>query len=226
MAKNAESGWLRPSGFRHSRSSKDTMSKASLYDSHGDILVTKVHKPNSLEHLHPTRFGPRPKTAWNRYTRPSTAGSSRPQSRASRPQSAPLGGRPSTVGSMASTNFSGTTKKSMVDEMIDGDRGPPMVGVTTYPYTRAQKQYLSDFRSLVATSIDHPYMATTGFNVASVPHHLLRGSAYDDDRMARMAGFTGKWRSEYKLSYPVKSYVEAKNVLPTGVRSEQVQFLG
>ena len=32
------------------------------YDTHGDVLAIKVHKPNSLEHLRPTRFQ-RPKTA-------------------------------------------------------------------------------------------------------------------------------------------------------------------
>ena len=110
-----------------------------------------------------------------------------------------------------------------MDETIDGDRGPKMVGVITYPYTRSQQEYLADFRSLIASSIDHPYMATTAFNVASVPHDVLSGSNYDDDRMG---GIHKKWTSEYKRSFPIKSYVASKNAAPSGVRSEQVQFLG
>lgn len=110
-----------------------------------------------------------------------------------------------------------------MDETIDGDRGPAMVGVTSYPYTRAQRYYLEDFRALVASSIDHPFMATTAFNKSSVPHELLSGSNYDDDRMG---GIGKKWSSEYKRSFPIKSYVEAKNASSSGVRSEQFQFLG
>ena len=124
---------------------------------------------------------------------------------------------------MASTSVS---NKSKTDQMIDGDIGPKMDGVLTYPYTRSQRLYLGDFRALVATSIDHPFMTTTGFNSASVPHDLLSGSNYDDDRMQVIAGRNGKWHSEYKLSYPRKSYVEAKNALASGVRGEQVRFLG
>jgi hypothetical protein len=247
----------------------------SLYDSHGDVLVTKVctqpahtspdraarqlpwlrqwpprlfsrqaagqllthflcvrrvvqvHKPNSLEHLRPNRFGPRPTTAWSRYTN-SSQGSRRPQSR-QRPQSAPMMGRDVQRAMSAPSIASGmtrTSKKSVMDETIDGDRGPAMVGVTTYPYTRSQRYYLEDYRALVASSIDHPYMATTGFNMSSVPHGVLSGMNYDDDRMQVVAGRDGKWHSECKLSYPRRSYVEAKNMAASGVRGEQIQFLG
>lgn len=129
-----------------------------------------------------------------------------------------------TAPSIAST--SNVSKKSMMDETIDGDRGPPMIGVKSYPFNRSQQLYLSDFRALVASSIDHPYVATAGFNVASCPHDLLRGSNYDDDRMAAQTGHFQKWKSEYKKSYPYKSYIEAKNAEGSGVRSEQFQFLG
>lgn len=114
-------------------------------------------------------------------------------------------------------------RKTAIARLIDGDSGPPMSGVTTYPYSRAQQLYLEDFRALVAGSIDHPFMSTTGFNVGSVPHDLLSGSNFDDDRMG---GIHKKWNSEYSRSYPFKSYHAAKNAAPSGVRSEQVQFLG
>ena len=128
---------------------------------------------------------------------------------------------------MSAPSIAGSTKskKSVTDQMIDGDTGPPMVGVTTYPYLRAHRYYMEDFRALVASSIDHPYMATTGFNVGSCPHGLLSGMNYDDDRMQVIAGRNGKWHSESKLSYPSKSYVEAKNMLASGVRGEQIRFI-
>jgi hypothetical protein len=114
-------------------------------------------------------------------------------------------------------------QKSEMGRLIDGDTGPAMTGVTTYPYSRAQQLYLEDFRALVAGSIDHPFMATTAFNCPSIPHGLLSGSNYDDDRMG---GVEKKWRSEYRRSFPLKSYVASKNAESSGVRSEQFQFLG
>ena len=66
-------------------------------------------------------------------------------------------------------------------------------------------------------------MATTAFNRASVPHDILYGSNFDDDRMG---GIEKKWTSEYKRTYKQKSYKASKNALSSGVRSEQVQFLG
>ena len=121
---------------------------------------------------------------------------------------------------MASTSVS---SKSKTDQMIDGDIGPKMGGVLTYPYTRSQRLYLGDFRALVATSIDHPFMTTTGFNSASVPHDLLSGSNYDDDRMG---GIQKKWCSEYRREFLKKSIIESRKAGSSGVRSELVQFLG
>ena len=141
-----------------------------MFDSHGDVLVTKVHKPNSLEHLRPNRYGNRPTTAWSRYTN-SSRGSSRP-----RPSSA------------APTTTSQQTTKSLMDQKIDGDYGPKMTGVISYPYSHSQKLYMQDFRALVAGSIDHPYVVSTGFNTASIPYDLLSGSNFDDDRMGARRG--------------------------------------
>ena len=217
----------------------------SMFDSHGDVLVTKVHKPNSLEHLRPNRYGNRPTTAWSRYTN-SSRGSSRP-----RPSSA------------APTTTSQQTTKSLMDQKIDGDYGPKMTGVISYPYSRSQKLYMDDFRALVAGSIDHPYVVSTGFNTASIPYDLLSGSNFDDDRMgarrgsqrffvfsalrpaarapsflvvrswaerprrlALAGGIKKKWTSETRRQFEKKDMVESKKVLATGVRSECVQFLG
>jgi len=65
-------------------------------------------------------------------------------------------------------------------------------------------------------------MPTTAFNRASVPHDILYGSNFDDDRL----GAQKKWRSEYRRAFVEKSMVESKKRLSSGVRSEQVQFLG
>jgi hypothetical protein len=193
---------------------------ASFYDSAADVLVCKVHKMNSLEHLKANRFGPRPTSAASsRFSGYSTGASSvSMQQRRPRPQSAMP--RMQGASSVASTVAS---SKTVMQKKIDGDEGPAMIGVSTCPYTRPQKQYLDDFQSVVATTIDHPYMATTAFNRASVPHDLLYGSNFDDDRLG---GRERKWRSEYCRSYAPKSYVDSKRALCSGVRSEQFQFLG
>lgn len=129
--------------------------------------------------------------------------------------------RPQTAGARLQPDFGGN--KSLAQKNIDGEYGPEMIGVTTYPFSRSQRQYLTDFRVLVAGSVTHPYMSTTGFNVGSVPHNLLAGSNFDDDRMG---GIQKKWNSEYRRQFLKKSYNEAKSTLATGVRSECVQFLG
>ena len=209
----------------------------SLYDSMGDVLVTKVrpsppfpfpvlatliaslaiknitqvHKANSLEHL---TLRKRPSTAGSsRSSRPGTA-----MTRSSRPGSAVS--RPPTV---ASTVRTARSDKTEIRKLIEGDEGPPMIGVTTYPYTRLQREYLEDFESLAATTLDHPYMATTAFNVSSVPHDLLFGSNFDDDKLG---GIERKWKSEHTLAYYEKSIVASKKAHGSGVRSEQFQFLG
>lgn len=83
--------------------------------------------------------------------------------------------------SQPSLEFSGI--KSLAQKNIDGEMGPKMIGVTTYPYSNPQRLYLQDFRALVANTITHPYMATTGFNVGSAPHDILAGAALDRPRM-------------------------------------------
>ena len=173
--------------------------------------ITQVHKANSLEHL---TLRKRPSTAGSsRSSRPGTA-----MTRSSRPGSAVS--RPPTV---ASTVRTARSDKTEIRKLIEGDEGPPMIGVTTYPYTRLQREYLEDFESLAATTLDHPYMATTAFNVSSVPHDLLFGSNFDDDKLG---GIERKWKSEHTLAYYEKSIVASKKAHGSGVRSEQFQFLG
>ena len=129
----------------------------------------QVHKANSLEHMRPRR---RPPSAAPKRTAPQipiipglTQPRRRPQSAAARFYSGP-------------PPLEFPNGKSLRQKTIDGEsgEGPAMKGVTTYPYSRSQLMYLADFRCLVAGTITHPYMATTGFNSASVPHNLLAGA--------------------------------------------------
>ena len=53
-----------------------------------------------------------------------------------------------------------------------------MIGVQTYPYSLSQNIYRADFETLVATTITHPYMATTIMTRGSTPHNILTGSAF------------------------------------------------
>ena len=186
----------------------------------------QVHKKNSIDHM----------------SRPaSTASIARPASQAS------VGSRrsratPSRAGSTASrasakavtpswmiargegsvprdVTYSG---KTPLQKLIDGDTGPPMIGVSTYPYSVAQKLYKDDFEQMVASSITHPYIAGTSFNVNSAPHDLLEGSALKNvDR-----GNIHKWVSTYKRDYVPKDVKEAFNAKAVGLRSEQAVFVG
>ena len=186
----------------------------------------QVHKKNSIDHM----------------SRPaSTASIARPASQAS------VGSRrsratPSRAGSTASrasakavtpswmiargegsvprdVTYSG---KTPLQKLIDGDTGPPMIGVSTYPYSVAQKLYKDDFEQMVASTITHPYIAGTSFNVNSAPHDLLEGSALKNvDR-----GNIHKWVSTYKRDYVPKDVKEAFNAKAVGLRSEQAVFVG
>ena len=51
-----------------------------------------------------------------------------------------------------------------------------MIGVSTYPYSRAQSSYREDFEQLVASTITHPYISTTNMSQGSCPHNLLTGA--------------------------------------------------
>jgi len=187
-----------------------------MFDSHGDVLAIKVHKPNSLDHLRRNR----PRTAMQR---PGTAHTSHMPLPASaqlarvRPQSAAPRLQPYSQPGTFSDASSYSTK-SNAQKNIDGELGPKMIGVTTYPYSNPQRQYLQDFRALAAKTITHPYIATAGNNAGSSPHDLLAGTNFDDDRFSAQK----KWRSEAARSYIKKSIVESKGAYGCGIRSEQI----
>jgi len=112
--------------------------------------------------------------------------------------------------------------KSEIQKIIDGVTGPPMTGVATYPFSANERHYKEDFRALVASQVTHPFMAITSFNVPSVPHHLLRGSAFDDGKLCKHK----EWSSEYKRAYPQKSATVAFKMRANGLRSEEMMFVG
>lgn len=149
-----------------------------------------------------------------------------------RPPSTSSGGRrvrPQSAGARLSTpqryDEFPPKPKSETQRNIDGEMGPAMIGVTTYPFSRSQRLYLQDFRALVAGTITHPYMSTASHGTpgTSVPHDLLAGSNFDDDRMG---GFEKKFRSEHSRAYTVLDararIVLAKTAASCGVRSEQM----
>merc|ERR1712226_525336 len=75
----------------------------------------------------------------------SLRGSMRPQSAAPRLQ--PFA-QPDTFSDMSSYST-----KSKAQKDIDGEAGPKMIGVTTYPFSNPQRQSLMDFRAVAAKTI-------------------------------------------------------------------------
>lgn len=199
---------------------------------HGDLLVTRTHKSTSLEHLMPPS---RPASASGRpRSRPSSKRSSRPASampsiRGSQPASLPPSIPPSWA-SLYSGDYKPSTEKSVahlrsnpsvksaLQSAIDGDSGPAMIGVSSYPYSATQRNYIDDFEMLVASTITHPYIGSTCFNKGSSPHNLMRGSNF--------APSYDIFQSTAARSWVPKSYKQAFNTKASGVRSEQVRFLG
>ena len=74
------------------------------------------------------------------------------------------------------TSLRSSAVKTDLQKAIDGDTGPAMIGVASYPYSATQKNYLDDFEMLVASTITHPYIGSTCFNKGSAPHNLLTGA--------------------------------------------------
>ena len=111
-------------------------------------------------------------------------------------------------------------RKSAMQRSIDGELGPKMTGVIHYPYSTSQRIYLSDFRAMVAGSVTHPYATTALHGSGSIPHNILSGSNFDDDRVCG----NPLWHSEQERAYPRKSLIYSKTLLATGVRSECTQF--
>ena len=139
---------------------------------HGDLLLSRVHKHNSLEYLQPVK-GSRPGSA---ASRPRSAASSKGAGRSSRPASAVPKSASVAPSYNSITSLRSSAVKTDLQKAIDGDTGPAMIGVASYPYSATQKNYLDDFEMLVASTITHPYIGSTCFNKGSAPHNLLTGA--------------------------------------------------
>jgi len=180
-----------------------------MTNTHGDLLVKSVHKTNSLDHLMRGGIASRPSSA----QRPRSAASrpssgrprSRPQSAAPTRQATPAASRQASNSriSSAQPSYRSSLEKTELQKKIDGDTGPAMIGVSTYPYSRSQSSYREDFEMLVASTITHPYISTSVCGAASSPHNLLTGSNF--------ALTYNYWDSEYKRTYKPKSYTQAFN---------------
>ncbi len=105
---------------------------------------------------------------------------------------------------------------------IDGEFGPVMTGVVHYPSSQSQRLYMSDFRSICAGTITHPFVTTTLAGAGSLPHNILSGSNYDDDKVNKNAN----WVSEQQREFTRPSLTASAKVTPVGVRAECMQFLG
>ena len=100
-----------------------------------------------------------------------------------------------------------------IQRFIVGELGAaPMRGVQTFPYTVPQRVYHKDFSAIVASQIQHPYMATAK-PCGSTPHNILSGSGYSDKSACV---------SEHDSAYSYKSFVAARQAKPSGVRVEQI----
>jgi hypothetical protein len=118
--------------------------------------------------------------------------------------------------------FESDRGRSRLQRTIDGEFGPPMTGVLHYPFSQAQRLYLEDFRSVVAGTITHPFVTTTRPGAGSLPHNILSGSNYDDDKVNKNAN----WVSEQQREYVSKDLTAAAKINAVGVRAECIQFLG
>ena len=149
-----------------------------MANTHGDLLVKSVHKNNSLDHLM-RGTGSRPPSAQRPRSSASSTGRprSRAQSAAPTRQATPLSRQaPTNRTSSAQPSWRTSLEKTELQKRIDGDTGPAMIGVSTYPYSRTQSSYREDFEQLVASTITHPYISTTNMGQGSCPHNLLTGA--------------------------------------------------
>ena len=92
-----------------------------------------------------------------------------------------------------------------------------MIGVTSYPYSIPQNIYRTDFETLVAATITHPYVCATSNNKGSAPHNILTGSNF--------APTYDYFRTTAQRSWTAKSYRESANTKASGIRSESVRFV-
>ena len=74
---------------------------------------------------------------------------------------------------------------------------------------------------MASNTITHPFVLSTVAGHGSIPHNILGGSNFDDDKLG---GIKAKWVTETERAFDKKPM--HTKVLATGVRSECVQFLG
>lgn len=182
----------------------------------------KAVEPNFAIRTHSAR-------SMQRSFRPSSAAfTGRPMSALIRPASR-VGSRPQTADPRnASRNNSRAStpaaNKTPMQRAIDGDTGPPMLGISGMALTELEKMYRDEFEGVLVASCDHPYVSTTSWNKSSIPHNMLTGNALSP------CYFSTAWASEYQLGFYARSRKEqmaANSALnAVGVRSEQVRHLG
>merc|ERR1711865_81499 len=80
----------------------------------------------------------------------------------------PLSRQASNRTSSAQPSYRSSLEKTELQKKIDGDTGPAMIGVSSYPYSRSQSSYREDFEMLVASTITHPYISTTNMGETRV----------------------------------------------------------
>ena len=192
-----------------------------MANTHGDLLVKSVHKHSSLDHLMRGGIGSRPPSAQQR-PRSSASSSGRPRSRATSAaptrQATPLSRQASNRTSSAQPSYRSSLEKTELQKKIDGDSGPAMIGVSSYPYSRSQSSYREDFEMLVASTITHPYISTTNMGEGSCPHNLLTGAPglpYPPPQRTALTSRAGADWAQVAISRPRTTTGTASTSAPT-----------
>ena len=200
--------------------SRSTMNN-DMANTHGDLLVKSVHKNNSLDHLMRGGIASRPPSAQQRPRSSSSSG--RPRSRATSAaptrQATPLSRQATTNRtSSAQPSYRSSLEKTEIQKKIDGDTGPAMIGVSSYPYSRSQSSYREDFEMLIASTITHPYISTTNMGQGSCPHNLLTGAPgppYPPPKRTALTSRAGADWEQVAISRPRTTTGTASTGAPT-----------
>ncbi len=116
---------------------------------------------------------------------------------------------------------SDASAKTYVQKSIDGDLGPPMLGVQKFAYSRNELLYHEEFEEVLYSQVEHPFMATTSSQTGSSPHNLISGTALSD---AFNAGAKDSmWKSEKNIAYTPIDHSAAAKAPRLGVRSEEIK---
>ena len=120
-------------------------------------------------------------------------------------------------------------KKTPLQRAIDGDVGPPMLGISGMAISTLERIYREEFEGVLANACDHPYVSTTAWNQGSIPHNLVTGSALSPHFFSSTGpGGRSSWASEYTVSFYKRSrsdQLRANDPLKAvGIRAEQMRF--